>query len=1200
MTAQTDTRDLIQKIYIGYYGRAGDPAGLEYWAGRSTAGMSNAAIANSFSVQTESTTMYTYLAAPSLGFGQAAFLESVYQNLFERSIDSSGATYWAAQLDAGRAVGGIILDIINGATNSTLYSDLTTIANKLEVANYYTEKVIVNNATWTSADDAADATSVLASVTSVAETVTTAKASVLTLIAADVAVAGTTFTLTTSTDSGSGFAGGAGSDTFNATNTAGTAAAQTFTTDDVLSGGAGTDTLNITVGAASTYTMSGVSGIEVVNGNFSAAGTLSATGSSGITSLYSKSSTAAAIFTNIASTSVELGVMNTATDATFTFATAAVAGTTDSATLTLSTATAGTVTVLGAETLNIASTGGANALTALVATQATAINISGDTTLNLGTANTVARTIISTNTAGVTLITNAGAVVTVTGGAGNDSITITGGAAESDSISGGAGNDTLTFTADLDTGDTVAGGDGTDTLVALSADLAGATYSLVSGIEAITVSDAIGATLTTENIQAGIATVNFSTAFASNTVTMAAGAKTISQLLAAASAQTMTISDTGTATTDSLTLTNKSAATNVYAAEILAITGYETVTISGNTTTAASATQTFGTITVTPDSGGAVAINFTGNNAITTGIITATSATAGVIDASGMTGAATFANTGATVGITSITGTANADTLVGSATATTLSGGGGIDNITGGAAADSISGGAGNDVINGAAGNDTILGEDGNDSITSGAGNDSITAGAGNDTIVMAADYTTGDVIDGGDGTADVLKLTTAGLTVVHALSISAITALNTNLSNVERLNVSDAVDVGAAFDMARLDSINHITLAAAFTGDEEISGLASGSTVVVNTAPNASADILTLTLGDATGTADALTYTMTQAATADYGVLAVTGTETLNLSANEATASDTVRIATLGLNITTASAGTTVNISGTESVTIDTVIAAQTITSTTTGTFIMTNTTGSGLSQTITSGSGADSIYGGGGADTIDAGAGADSITGGTGIDSITGGTGADTIVGSSGNDIIILTEATASVDDVVINYSEAGLYIDAVTGFTTTSTGDEIQLSLGALETAGTSGVHSSTVNFQALNANTDASEGAATVQVMTTAAAAASAAVVFVLSGSTFSSLAEVEDAIETGGSYQIGVSVTDAHVLAADAFIVVWTDGSSAHVSSVRVVTDPSTNGVFAVAGVTAVDLVTLAGVASISSTTFAAGNFEWVT
>lgn len=65
-------------------------------------------------------------------------------------------------------------------------------------------------------------------------------------------------------------------------------------------------------------------------------------------------------------------------------------------------------------------------------------------------------------------------------------------------------------------------------------------------------------------------------------------------------------------------------------------------------------------------------------------------------------------------------------------------------------------GGAGSDVIIGGDGNDTLFGGTGDDSLIGGAGNDSIVAGAGNDTIVGSQEDV---LLDGGDGTADVLKI---------------------------------------------------------------------------------------------------------------------------------------------------------------------------------------------------------------------------------------------------------------------------------------------------------------------------------------------------------------------------------------------------------------------------------------------------------
>ena len=975
-----------------------------------------------------------------------------------------------------------------------------------------------------------------------------------------------------------------------------------------MDGGAGKDTLNLVVGAAQTYALSNVKAIENISAQFTAAGTVSLLGSSGVTEVKSNGSTAAAIFNNIASTSVGLATANTDQDATFTFTTAAVAGAADTASLSISNQTAGTVTIAGIETLNVNSTGGANTLTALTAAAATTLNFSGDTTLDLGAANTVATTITSTNTAGITLTSNTATAATITGGAGNDSITLTGGAAVNERISAGAGNDTVTFSANLATTDTVDGGDGVDTLVSTSALLTGYTKpatATITNFERLQVSDALGANLTTANVQTGIERVNLRAGTGGNTITFEAGDKTLA--LNAAAGAAIVVADTGTAITDSVTLLNTSAGTDVYDGRALTVTGEETVTVNTSTTTTR-VTNTLGAIGITPDSGGAVTLKFVGNNTVTTGAITASSATSGTIDASGLTGAATFTNVGATTGITSITGSANADTLVGSATSTTIAGGAGNDAITGGAGNERLLGEAGDDTIDGAAGNDYIDGGDGNDSITAGAGNDTVIGGAGNDRIIFGANLASGDSIDGGDGT-DTLSLTNASLTTVAGYSISQVVTLNDRISNVERLLISDALDQ-TSFDVTRLDGLSHITLAAGFTGAEALTGLANGSTVVINAVPNANTDTLTLTLADNTGTADSVNYTITNNATADYGNVSVAGIETVNLTINEATANATVRVGTLGLSVSrsdgTNTRAVTVNISGTEAVTIDTAIGADVINASgLSGAFTMSDATGSSLAQTITGGVGADSLVGGGGADYIDGGDGADVILGGTGADTLIGGLGADTITGGAGSDRIDLTEGTASVDRVVLNSSGAGSELDTITGFTTTSTGDNIALSLGGLNTLVTGlraavadTVTPNTAIALADHAGTAIGGATASTVAVLTGATTLTTGNVFVLRGVNLSSTSDVEDALEVGGAFALTGS-NGAFDTLDNAYTVVYTDGTDTYVAAAIVTSQTTNNSVFETGNLTVVNLAKLVGISTIGASTFANANFDFI-
>jgi len=364
-------------------------------------------------------------------------------------------------------------------------------------------------------------------------------------------------------------------------------------------------------------------------------------------------------------------------------------------------------------------------------------------------------------------------------------------------------------------------------------------------------------------------------------------------------------------------------------------------------------------------------------------------------------------------------------------------------------------------------------------------------------------------------------------------------------------------------------------------------------------TVPN-STDDLTLTYADATGAADSLTINLVNNSSLNFGDITIASIENLTITTAEATASSTIRTATLDL---TATGLTTLTISGTESLNLEgTAIGATTINASGLTTGIV-KILGNGANQNITGSlTGADSINGAAGADTIDGGAANDTLLGGTGTDSITGGEGIDSITGGSGNDTIVLTETTAAVDSVVLDYSNVGVDKDTITGFTTTSTGDVIRLGLTALETAGTSGVDSTAVNFVEYD-DDNGSDGVAgatsAVQVLTTAASLTDEANVFVLSGATFASISDVEDAIEAGGSYAFAIAAGDDFDTAQNAFIVVWTDGTDAHVSALWFNTVTTAGDTDIESGdLNSATLATISGVSSIGSTTFANANFVW--
>ena len=231
----------IVNLYIGYFGRAPDPAGLDYWYGRYGSGeMSLLDIANSFAVQPEARTEYTFLANPNLQGGVTDFITAVYQNLFNRAVDDEGMAYWSAELLGGKPVGRFIVDVISGARGA----DVTTLGNMREVALTYSTTMGNLAATWTVDDDRADAIAVLNGVSSDPSTVTSGNALAVNLATAD-ANAGTTYSLSASPDT---IEGTTKYDTISGT------ISGAFASLDSIDGGLGTDSLVVTDTAAITAT----------------------------------------------------------------------------------------------------------------------------------------------------------------------------------------------------------------------------------------------------------------------------------------------------------------------------------------------------------------------------------------------------------------------------------------------------------------------------------------------------------------------------------------------------------------------------------------------------------------------------------------------------------------------------------------------------------------------------------------------------------------------------------------------------------------------------------------------------------------------------------------------------------------------------------------------------------------------------------
>jgi hypothetical protein len=170
-------------IYIGYYDRAPDPYGMDFWEAAVTNPVVPLVdIATYFAAQDETLNVHPFFVEPTADDANA-FISELYLNLFNRVPDTDGLTFWSNVLQGSIAgtndfsVGEIILEIIQGAQNSIAGQDTTTLLNKIAVATAWTDAAV--EAGLTEPSSYADSEIAQNSAKSIIENVTSAASSVV-------------------------------------------------------------------------------------------------------------------------------------------------------------------------------------------------------------------------------------------------------------------------------------------------------------------------------------------------------------------------------------------------------------------------------------------------------------------------------------------------------------------------------------------------------------------------------------------------------------------------------------------------------------------------------------------------------------------------------------------------------------------------------------------------------------------------------------------------------------------------------------------------------------------------------------------------------------------------------------------------------------------------------------------------------------
>lgn len=119
----------VQKLYVAYFSRPADSAGLRYWETVvAAANGSTAAVSAAFSASAE------YQAAFA-GKNEAAIITTIYQNLFGRAPEAAGVDFWSRALIRKDVT---IADAVTTISQAAVGGDKTAFSNKVLGATAFT------------------------------------------------------------------------------------------------------------------------------------------------------------------------------------------------------------------------------------------------------------------------------------------------------------------------------------------------------------------------------------------------------------------------------------------------------------------------------------------------------------------------------------------------------------------------------------------------------------------------------------------------------------------------------------------------------------------------------------------------------------------------------------------------------------------------------------------------------------------------------------------------------------------------------------------------------------------------------------------------------------------------------------------------------------------------------------------------------
>ena len=117
----------VTQLYLGFFDRVPDAAGLKYWSGQIQGGLTPLEVAGGFAKSEEFIKTYGKLTAKEK-------VTLAYQNILERNPDQGGLNFWSQKLESGSSMGEVVWRIVNSAFTQQGDADSALVQGKVSQA----------------------------------------------------------------------------------------------------------------------------------------------------------------------------------------------------------------------------------------------------------------------------------------------------------------------------------------------------------------------------------------------------------------------------------------------------------------------------------------------------------------------------------------------------------------------------------------------------------------------------------------------------------------------------------------------------------------------------------------------------------------------------------------------------------------------------------------------------------------------------------------------------------------------------------------------------------------------------------------------------------------------------------------------------------------------------------------------------------